>query len=114
MPIEIIQYSVYLKKSLKYYLQLVEIAIIIKLCKSCIFDHHTSTYTYCLSHILKKRSEKIKILMTAFMSNNSASGNKRWSFDEIFYGLITIFPILFLGKIKRENCWCVFKEKFHN
>ena len=81
--------------------------------KVAFFDHHTSTYLLFFPHF-EEEKRKNKDIDDCFYEYASASGNKRWSFDEIFYGLITIFLILFLGKIKWENCWCVFKEKFHN
>ena len=87
-----------------------ELQLLLNFAKVAFFDHHTSTYLLFFPHF-EEEKRKNKDIDDCFYEYASASGNKRWSFDEIFYGLITIFPILFLGKIKRENCWCVFKEK---
>ena len=64
-PLKLVVFSV-LKKSNHYVpCYRLKLQLLLNFAKVAFFDHHT---TYCLSHILKKRSEKIKILMTAFMS----------------------------------------------
>ena len=89
-PLKLVVFSIFKKSNHYVPCYWLKLQLLLNFAKVAFFDHHTSTYLLSFPHF-EEEKRKNKDIDDCFYEYASASGNKRWSFDEIFYGLITTY-----------------------